>query len=70
MAIEDATRKAKVAAMAAGIRLGKVLEISEGYSFVEAAAPKGLIYAEGAATPIQPGEIEVRATVTMTYAIS
>jgi len=70
LAIKDADRKAKIAAMAAGVRLGKVLEISEGYGFVGEAVPKSLMYADGAITPIQPGEIEVKASVTMTYTIS
>jgi uncharacterized protein len=70
LAIEDATRKAKAAATAAGVKLGKVLEISEGYGFVEPAAQKSIIYADGAITPIQPGQVEVKASVTMTYAIS
>jgi uncharacterized protein YggE len=72
LAIKDAANKAKVAAMAAGVKLGKVLEISEGYGFVGTAAPapRGIMYADSAITPIQPGEIEVKTTVTMTYAIS
>ncbi|MDD1753911.1 MAG: SIMPL domain-containing protein [Methanotrichaceae archaeon] len=70
LAIKDAAQKAKVAATAAGVKLGKVLEISEGYGFIGAAAPKGVMYADGAITPIQPGEVEVKASVTTTYAIS
>jgi uncharacterized protein YggE len=70
LAIKDAAQKAKIAATAAGVKLGKVLEISEGYGFVSPAAQKGIVYADGAITPIQPGEVDVKASVTMTYAIS
>src|SRR5512137_2967049 len=36
LAIEDASRKAEVAAKAAGVKLGRVLEVSEGYGYVAA----------------------------------
>jgi len=67
MAIEDARRKAKVAAEAAGLNLGRVLEISEGYGYV-AAKSRSLVFDAG--TPIQPGQMEITASVTMTYEIS
>lgn len=69
LAIEDARRKAEVAAKAAGVKLGKILEISEGYGYVSAAAPKNLAFSRDA-TPIQPGEMEVTASVTVTYMVS
>ncbi len=68
LAIEDANHKAAVAAKAAGVTLGRVLEISEGYGYVTAAAKSAVFY--DAATPIQPGEMEVTASVTLTYQIS
>jgi uncharacterized protein YggE len=68
LAIEDARRKAEVAAYAAELKLGKVLEISEGYGYVSAAAKSAVF--SNVATPIQPGELEVTATVTVTYEIS
>lgn len=68
LAIEDASRKAAVAANAAGVTLGKVLEISEGYGFVAPAARSEMFSA--VATPIQPGELEITASVTVTYQIS
>ena len=67
-AIEDARRKAEVAADAAEMKLGKVLEISEGYGYVSAAAKSAVF--SNVATPIQPGELEVTASVTVTYEIS
>jgi hypothetical protein len=67
LAIEDARRKAEIAAKAAGVKLGRVLEISEGYGYVTAAS-KSANFAEFA-TPIQPGRMEITASVTMTYEI-
>ncbi|MCX6676666.1 MAG: SIMPL domain-containing protein [Methanothrix sp.] len=67
MAIEDARRKAEVAAQAAGVKLGRVLEISEGYGYVAAASRSA---AFDVATPIAPGKMEITASVTMTYEIS
>jgi uncharacterized protein len=66
-AIEDARRKAEVAAKAAGVKLGRVQEISEGYGYVAGASRSA---AFDAATPIMPGKMEVTASVTMTYEIS
>lgn len=69
MAIQDASHKATVAAQAAGVKLGRVLEISESYGYVSAASSaRGMMY--DAATLIQPGRMEVTASVTMTYEIS
>ena len=68
MAIGDAKRKAGVAAAAAGVKLGRVLEVSENYGFVSPAARSAVAF--NIATPIQPGEMEVSASVTLTYAIS
>lgn len=70
MAIEDASRKAEVAASAAGVELGRIVEISEGYSFVSARSEVAYSLAAAPTTPISPGELEVTASVTMTYEIS
>ena len=67
MAIEDARRKAEVAAKAAGVKLGQVLEISEGYGYVAAASRSA---AFDVASPILPGKMEITASVTITYEIS
>jgi hypothetical protein len=67
LAILDARRKAENAASAAGVKLGRVLEISEGYGYVTAASKS---VAFDFATPIQPGKMEITASVTMTYEIS
>jgi hypothetical protein len=68
LAIEDAERKAEVMASKAGVKLRKILEISEGYGYIS--ARDGFAYEAAAPiTPIQPGEMDVKASVTMTYEI-
>jgi hypothetical protein len=66
-AIEDGARKAETAAAAAGVNLGRILEISEGYGYVSADSRS---FAFDVATSIQPGDMEITASVTMTYEIS
>jgi uncharacterized protein YggE len=68
LAIQDARRQAEVAASAAGVKLGRILEITEGYGYVAPAA-KSAVFAEFA-TPIQPGQLEITASVTVIYEIS
>jgi uncharacterized protein YggE len=68
LAIEDARRQAEVAAKAAGVKLGRVLEITEGYGYVAPTA-KSALFAD-ISTPIQPGQLEVSASVTVIYEIS
>ncbi len=68
LAIEDARHKAQVAAKTADVKLGRILEITEGYGYL-APATKSAIYLD-ASTPIQPGEIEVTSSVSMTYEIT
>jgi hypothetical protein len=67
IAIKDAQRKAQVAASAAGLELGKILEITVGYGYVMEAS-RSYSYAMDA-TPIQPGEMEVSASVNLVYEI-
>jgi uncharacterized protein YggE len=69
LAIEDAQRKAKVMASAAGVKLGKILDVSGGYSYTAPAARYNLL--EGAApTPILPGQMDVTASISITYQIT
>ncbi len=68
LAIKDARRKAGVAATAGGVKLGKVLEITEGYGSVVPAARSAVFANIG--TPIQPGEMEITSSVTVTYEVS
>jgi uncharacterized protein len=69
-ASEEARAKAQAIAEALGVHLGDLIEASEGG--VEVTWPRivtpGRI--DGAPTPVQPGEMTVRATVTVRYAIS
>jgi uncharacterized protein YggE len=67
MAILDARRKAEIASKAAKVKLGRVLEISEGYGYVAAASRSA---AFDVATSILPGKMEITASVTVTYEIS
>lgn len=69
LAIQDAQRKAQVIAKAAGVKLGRVLEISGGYSYSAPAARYDMLSA-AALTPILPGQMEVSASISMTYEIS
>ncbi|MFB3765041.1 MAG: SIMPL domain-containing protein [Methanotrichaceae archaeon] len=69
LAIADAQRKAQVIAKAAGVKIGRVLEISGGYSYAAPAARYDLVSA-AAPTPVLPGQMEVTASISMTYEIS
>jgi uncharacterized protein len=70
-AVREARRKADRMAMTAGTRILGVYEINEGTNV----RPIPVMYgragaaAEDAATPIQPGELTVTATVTIVYEI-
>lgn len=70
-AVDDARKKAEALADAAGVRLGTVTAITEGFS----GGPEPY-YAEGArlmadkAVPIEPGTQDVQASVTVTFAIT
>lgn len=76
-AIEDAKEKAKTMADAGGFRLGKLLNIGEGYvsSIGMPYAISQLMPATGAGAPaaptptIEPGSQDVSANVTLTYEI-
>ena len=74
-AIESSREKAQVIASAAGVSLGGVVNITEGYSY------SGLRYAEAessaamdadgglAEMKIEPGQVNIEAQVTVSYAI-
>ena len=67
-AIVDARRKAELYANAAGMKVGRVMSISE-----EGAAPQPRPYQAmraGAAAPIAPGEQMLRAVVTVSYELT
>ncbi len=69
-AVNDGMGKAGVISEAAGVTLGPILSISEsGASPVPMAESRIYFAADVAATPIVPGDVEVTATVTITYEI-
>jgi uncharacterized protein YggE len=71
LAIQDAQRKAKVMASAAGVTLGRVMEVSGGYSYTSAPSANFRAFSlEAAPTPVLPGQMEVSASISMTYQIT
>jgi uncharacterized protein YggE len=71
-AIEDAMATAKQMASAAGVKLGKLIYMSENTPYVPTVAIGNfLTKAEAAAptTPISPGELEIQVNVQMVYEI-
>jgi uncharacterized protein YggE len=69
-AVNDSRRKAEIMAATAGVKLGKILELSEGYSSTSSNAPKAAYSLGGATTPVLPGEMEITARDTATYEIT
>ena len=71
-AVEEARSKAQTMAEALRVNLLEVLEVSEGgVSIVDRVEPVFAARAAVAAeTPVSPGQIEVRASVTIRYRIS
>lgn len=72
-AVEDARKRAEELAALAGVRLGKVLSISESGAsvpFVERGAERMMLQAADAPqTPISPGETEISLSVFVVYQI-
>jgi len=69
-AVNDSRRKAEIMAATAGVKLGKILELSEGYGFTSSNAPRAAFSLSAAPTPVLPGEMEITASVTVTYEIT
>ena len=69
-AVNDSRRKAEIMAMAAGVKLGKILELSEGYGYTSSNAPRAAFSLSAAPTPVLPGEMEITSSVTVTYEIT
>ncbi|MGB3456043.1 MAG: SIMPL domain-containing protein [Litorimonas sp.] len=72
-AIEKAKIKARMMASAAGVELGRLLAMSEGQSSGPIAYDQIVVTGarmESAAPPMAPGQRDIRATVTMSYAIA
>ena len=68
-AVADAIARAGRYAAAAGVRLGEIISIEETGAFVPPPRPMMRAEAMAADVPIAPGETEVSASVTMTFAI-
>ena len=68
-AVNDSRRKANIMAATAGVKLGKILELSEGYSLTSSNAEKAAYSLGGSTTPVLPGEMEITSSVTVTYEI-
>jgi uncharacterized protein len=71
-ALEDARRKAKALAGAAGAQLGQVVKIVEGGAIEPIPYARTLDTAavKEAATPIEPGTVDTTAAVTVTFAMN
>jgi hypothetical protein len=69
-AVSNARKKAEALADAAGVRLGQVTAITEGFSGgPEPYYDMGMRAAKAEAAPIEPGTQDTQATVTVTFAI-
>jgi len=71
-AVEDGRAKAESMAQAIGVRLGDLLEATES-AFFPAPEPRyqmARMEMADASTPIEPGMLQVQATVTLRYAVA
>lgn len=75
-AIEASRPKAETIAQASGAKLGKVVSVVEGYQDTSIAYAKTYDMAEeeamdtGGTAPLEPGQVSVRAEVTVSYALN
>jgi uncharacterized protein len=73
LAVEDARARATAAASGAGVRVERVIRIEEQRATIPEPRPmpmaRTMAIQADAAPPINPGELEIRASVTMTSAI-
>jgi uncharacterized protein YggE len=73
LAVVDARARANAAASGAGVRVDRVIRIEEQRVTIPEPRPmpmmRTMTMQADAATPITPGELEIRATVTMTSAV-
>jgi uncharacterized protein YggE len=67
-ALDDARRKAKALAGAAGAQLGEVVKVVEGGAFEPIPYERAAL-AKDAATPIEPGTVDTTAALTVTFAM-
>ena len=69
-ALDDARRKAKALAGAAGAQLGEVVKVVEGASYEPMPYAERAALAKDVATPIEPGTVDTTAALTVTFALS
>ncbi len=70
-AVADATRAAEVLTGAAGVKLMRVLSVTDGGSFGPQPMPAGMQFRMAAeAVPVEAGEISVQASVTVVWEIA
>jgi uncharacterized protein YggE len=76
-AVKDAQERASQLAAAAGVEVGRILNISEGFSAAPLPYDYGMgqgragdMAAEGAKVPVQPGSQTVQISVSVTYEIA
>jgi uncharacterized protein YggE len=68
-AMADARRKAELCAREAGVEVGQVLLIQEETPHLPRPPVLGAARAEAAAVPVAEGELDFKASITVTYAI-
>lgn len=66
-AVADAMKDAEMVAQAAGVTLGRILTITEGYTYTPTS--DAIAYSKSA-TPIVPADVKVAASVTLEYEIA
>lgn len=71
-AFDDAKGRAQVLATAAGVQLGPVVRVTEGEAAPSFPRPmrSAMMMAESTPTPVEPGELEISAHVTVTWSIA
>ena len=68
-AIAQARTKAQAMADAAGVKLGRLISMSEAGGYTPRPMLAGMVKSEAVQTPVIPGELTVSASVSMVYAI-
>jgi uncharacterized protein YggE len=69
-AVSNARKKAEALAAAAGVSVGRVTTITEGFSGGPQPYFEGAALRAKADAPIEPGTQDIQATVTVTFAIT
>ena len=69
LAVADARHRVESLADAAGARVGRIISLSESAVSIPAYF-RGSFEADAASVPVQPGEVEVNATVSAVFALA